>query len=66
MRPDGVVVDAPLLDQHLCFSQRVEDFSVEQFVAQLAIEGFAVTVLPRASGSDLGESPAARVGAVMS
>jgi hypothetical protein len=26
--PDGVVVDAPLLDEHLCFSQRVEDLSV--------------------------------------
>ena len=34
MRPDRVVVDAPLLDEHLCFSQRVEDFSVEQFIAQ--------------------------------
>ena len=31
------VVDAPLLDEHLCFSQRVEDFSVEQFIAQLAV-----------------------------
>jgi hypothetical protein len=29
--PDGVVVDAALLDEYLCFSQRVEDLSVEQF-----------------------------------
>ncbi len=35
MRSNRVVVDAPLLDEHLCFSQRVEDFSVEQFIAAL-------------------------------
>ncbi len=40
-------MDAPLLDEHLRFSQRVEDFSVEQFIAQLAVEGFAVAILPR-------------------
>ena len=34
VRPDGVVVDAPLLDDHLCFSQRVEDLSVERFFVQ--------------------------------
>ena len=39
------VVDAPLLDEHLCFSRCVEDFFVEQFVAQLAVEGFAVAIL---------------------
>ena len=47
VRPDGVVVDAPLLDDHLCFSQRVEDLSVQQLIAQLAVEGFAVAILPR-------------------
>ncbi len=46
MRPNRVVVDAPPLYEHLCFSQRVEDFSVEQLIAQLAVERFAVAVLP--------------------
>jgi hypothetical protein len=27
------VMNAPLLDEHLTFSQRVEDLSVEQFIA---------------------------------
>ncbi len=31
----------------------MEDFSVEAFVAQLAVEGFAVAVLPRTSGFDV-------------
>ena len=53
VRPDRVVVDAPLLDEHLRFSQRVEDLSVEQFIAQLAVEGFAITILPGASRSDV-------------
>ena len=53
MRPDRVVVDAPLLDEHLSFSQCVEDFFVEQLIAQLAIEGFAVAVLPGAPRRDV-------------
>ena len=52
MRPDRVVVDAPLLDEHLRFSQRVEDLPVQQFIAQLALEGSAMTLLPVASRSD--------------
>jgi hypothetical protein len=32
----------PLLDQHLRLPQRVEDLTVEQLVAQLAVKGFAV------------------------
>jgi hypothetical protein len=51
VRPDGVVVDAPLLDDHLCFSQRVEDLSVEQFIAQLAVEGFGVDPLHLYAGN---------------
>ena len=39
-------MDAPQLDEHLCFSQREEDFSVQQFIAQLAVEAFAVAILP--------------------
>ena len=53
MRPDRVVVGSPLLDDHLCFSERVEDLSVEQLIAQLAVERFAVAVLPRTPRSDV-------------
>ena len=31
------VVDAPPFDDYLCFSGGVEDFSVEQFIASLAL-----------------------------
>ena len=38
MWPDCVVVLAPAFDQDLGLLQRVEDFPVEQFIAQLAVE----------------------------
>lgn len=53
MWPDRVVVNTPLFNEPLCFSQRVEDFSVEKFIAQPAVERFAVAVLPGASGLDV-------------
>src|SRR5271169_2580512 len=53
MRPDRVVLIAPLLDDDGGFLQAVEDFSVEAFVAQLAIKRFTVAVLPRTSGFDV-------------
>ena len=53
MRPDRVVMLPPLLDDDLCFFQAVEDFSIEQFIAQFSIEGFAVAVLPGATGFDV-------------
>src|ERR1700690_1756274 len=34
MRPDRVVVTAPAFDDDLSFPQRVEDFTIEQFVTQ--------------------------------
>lgn len=34
MRPDRVVVPAPAFDNDLCLAQGVEDFAVEQFIAQ--------------------------------
>ena len=33
MRPDRIVVLAPLLDDDLCFVQAEEDFAVQQFIA---------------------------------
>ncbi len=47
MRSDGIVVTTPALDDDLGFAQRVEDFAVEQLVAQASIEALDVTVLPR-------------------
>ncbi len=41
----GVVVPAPLLDQDLGFSERVEHLHVEQLVAQLAVEALDIPVL---------------------
>lgn len=49
VRPDVVVVPAPPFDQDLCLAQGVEDFAVEQLVAETGVETLAVTVLPRSS-----------------
>jgi len=54
LRAYGVVVNPPLLDQHLGFSERVEHLGVQQLVAQLAVEAFHVAVLPRATRLDKG------------
>ncbi len=53
VRADRVVVPPPGLDQHLGFGQAVEDFAVEQLVAQRAIEAFVVAVLPGRRGRDV-------------
>ena len=47
VRSARVVMDPPPFDDHLSFFQRVEDLPVQTFVPQLAIERFAVSVLPR-------------------
>src|SRR5690349_4171228 len=52
VRPRGVVVAPPPLDQHLGFLQRMEDLPLQQFVAELAVEGFIVAVLPWAAALD--------------
>jgi hypothetical protein len=39
-----VVHHPPLLDHHLCLSQRIENFSVQAFVSELPVEAFAVAV----------------------
>ena len=53
MRSNGVVVVAPLADDDLGFFQAVEDLAVQQLIAQLAVEAFAVTVLSGASRFDV-------------
>lgn len=46
MRPYRVEAIAPSLDHDLGLLQAVEDFLVEALIAQLAVEGFTIAVLP--------------------
>ena len=54
VRSDGVVVVPPLLDQDLSFPERIEDFSVEEFISKPGVEALAVSVLPRRTRLDSG------------
>ncbi len=47
MRSFGIVEVSPLLDQHLSFPQSVEDFSVQTFIPEFAVEALTVTIFPR-------------------
>ena len=49
----GVVVDAPTFSQDLYLLERVKDFPVQKLIAQLAVERFAVAVLPWRAGCDV-------------
>ncbi len=49
MGPDRIEFPSPTLDQDLDLRQRVEDLAIEQLIAQLAVEGLDITVLPWAS-----------------
>ena len=53
MRPDRVVVLAPLFDDDLRFLEAIKDFAVQKLVAQLAIEALAISVLPWTSWFDV-------------
>ncbi len=54
MRALCVVVPPPLLDDDLCFSQRIEDFPVEKFVPEACVEALDVAVLLGASRLNVG------------
>ena len=41
---------ASLLDDDLGLLQAIEDFTIEHLIAQLAVEGLAAAILPRATG----------------
>lgn len=41
------------LDHDLCLLERVEEFAIEQFVTEFAVEGFAVSVFPRTTRLDV-------------
>ena len=43
----GVVVNAPFLNDYLGLPEAVEDFPVEAFIPELAVEGFTEPILPR-------------------
>src|SRR5204862_7800272 len=53
MRPDRVEVTPPAFDDDLSLAQRVEDFTVEQFIAKAGVEALHVPVLPRAAWRDV-------------
>ena len=38
MRSDGVVLPPPLLDEHLCLLQRIEDLALQHLVAERSVE----------------------------
>jgi len=53
VRSDGVVVSAPLLDQHLRLLEGIEDLAIQHLVTELAVELLVVAVLPRRSRLDI-------------
>ena len=46
MRSGLIVLSPADLRQHFCLLQRCEDFSVEEFIPELPVEAFDVTILP--------------------
>lgn len=52
MGSNGIVLLSPLFDQDFGFLQGVEDLTVEQFIAELAVETLDVAVLPGAARFD--------------
>ncbi len=52
--PFRVVVFPPSFDDDLGFSERVEDFTVQQLVSEPGVEALYIAVLPRASRLDIG------------
>ena len=52
MRPFGVVMHSPLLDDDFGLLEAVEDLPVKQFIPELSIETLVVAVLPWATRLD--------------
>jgi len=48
----SVIVLSPLFDQDRSLFQGIENLHVQELVSELAVETFAVTVLPRTAGFD--------------
>ena len=53
MRPHRVVVMPPCFDDDLGLLEGVEDFAIEELIAQLGVEALAIAILPRAAGHDV-------------
>jgi hypothetical protein len=47
MRPDGVVVRPPALEDDLRLAQAVDDLAVQEFVPEPGVEALHASVLPR-------------------
>src|SRR5262245_10851798 len=45
---------SPAFDDDLSLAQRVEDFAIEQFIAQACVEALDVAILPGATWCDVG------------
>ncbi len=54
MWPDLVVVAALAFEHDPRLFERIKNLPVEQFVAELGVEAFAIAILPRAAGRDIG------------
>jgi len=54
MRPVGVVLDSPVLDDELRLGERPELLDVQQLVSQPAVKRLNERILPRAAGLDVG------------
>jgi hypothetical protein len=52
MRPFGVVMHSPLLDDDFRLLEAVKDLSVKELIWELSIETLIVAVLPRAAWLD--------------
>ena len=54
MRSDCIEVTPPTFDDDLGLAQRVEDFAIEQFIAQACVEALDVAVFPWTAWLDVG------------
>jgi hypothetical protein len=53
VRPDGIIVPSPSLDQHLRLVQRRQLLTCQQLVAEFGIEAIAVALRPWRSRLDV-------------
>jgi hypothetical protein len=54
MRPNCIEVAPPTFDDDLGLAQRVEDLTIEQFIAQARVEALDVTAFPGTARLDIG------------
>jgi hypothetical protein len=56
MRPECVVLPAPVICQQLSLGSRGEQLGVEELIPEPAVERLGKAVLPRLSGLDVGRA----------